>query len=79
MNDKTKHQFVDALQQRNADMWLLDRLGNRILFASVFGEDEARWLWRTIAGVSAGQYLSGFQVTYDGEMVYEGNYVTDEC
>lgn len=40
----------------------------------------ARALWRDIAGQSAAMVLQGFEVQDDlGNVLYRGDYVTDEC
>jgi hypothetical protein len=43
--------------------------------------EEGREIWAKIAGQSARIFLDGFTITKQetGEVVYMGNYVTDEC
>jgi hypothetical protein len=65
---------------------LINRSGERMLFAVVADIAAARELWTKVAGVDAGQELNGFEVYENSDEpearlfpLYKGNYVTDEC
>ena len=56
-------------------MILIDNDDKRITLCEVESIDEARDIWCRIASMG-GSDLSSFEVI---SVVYEGNYVTDEC
>ncbi len=61
-------------------MYIADCADQRICFSKVKTVDEGRDLWAKIAGVSAGQTLTSFQIEDEEEnRLYTGDYVTDEC
>lgn len=61
------------------EMYLRDWDGGELLFAVVDSVDAGRALWCAIAGVTAGQTLMEFVITDGGQLVYRGDYATDEC
>ena len=64
-----------------ADMYLINRDGDRFLFAvSLDTVEEARDIWQAVAGQSARLHLDGFEVvTLEKQILYRGDYCTDEC
>lgn len=64
---------------RDHEFWITDYKGNRLLFAYVTSVDEGREMWHDIAGIHIGQNLTGFEVVKGDKVLYEGDYITDEC
>lgn len=65
--------------ERPIEMWLIDRQGRKVLFSDEWTVECCRELWTEIAGHSVGNNLEGFQCVQRGVVVFEGDYVTDEC
>lgn len=73
---------------RFSGKWLIleDFLGGKIVYAQVNDVKEAREIWKRVAGPTGITCcLISFTVVENmhkvdgGEVIYRGNYVTDEC
>ena len=64
------------------ELCLQNCFGDSMIFAvDMKSIEEGRDIWVNVAGQSARIFLDGFTITKQGtgEIVYTGNYVTDEC